>query len=147
MALVMLVIEEYSMNFKDREVQTLLMVTIRICTIGRTNAFYRIRENLLADIECSPTCSGIREDHRLELKTLALNLRMECVDIPGFQYWLVVLAGHYVCYVRESPSSPLFFLPLADLPGKGRSALYVLLTSPFLFLIYSLCSFLERGHH
>src|SRR6266404_8972278 len=125
----MLVIEEYSMNFKDREVQTLLMVTIRICTIGRTNAFYNIRKDLVANIERSPTCSGIRQNHGLELKTLALNFRMEGVDIPGFRYWLIVLAVHHVCSVRESTSSPLFFLPLTDLLGKGRGALYILLTS------------------
>lgn len=138
----MLVIEEYSMDFKDREVQTLLMVTIRICTIGRTDAFYRIRENLLVNIECLPTCSGIRQDHGLEMKALALNLRMEGVNIRSFQYWLVVLTIHHVRCVRESTSSPLFFLPLADLLGKVRGALYVLLTSPFLLLVCFLCFFL-----
>jgi len=58
--LVMLVIEEYSMNFKDRDFHSLLMVTIRICTISHTNTFCGIRESLSVEIEYSRTCSGIR---------------------------------------------------------------------------------------
>lgn len=142
MALVMLVIEEHSMNLKDREFKPLLMVTIRICTIGRTNTFYGTHETLLVGIGCSRTCSGIRQGDGLELKALDFDLRSEGVDIPGFQDWFVVLAVHYVCYVRESSASSLLFFPLADLSGKGCGALYVLLASPFLLLIYSLCCFL-----
>jgi hypothetical protein len=138
----MWMIEEYSMNFKDREFQALLMVTVRFCTIGRTNTFYGIRENPLVEIECSQTCSGIRQDHGREPKALKLDLRIEGMNIPGLQYWFVVLIVYYVCCVREGTSSSFLLFPLADLPGKVRGALYVLLASPFLLFIFSLCRLL-----
>lgn len=135
------------MHFKDRNFQTLLAVTIGICTIGRTDTLYGICENQSVGLGCSHTCSGIRQYHRRELETKALDLRIEGVEIPGFKYLLVVLAVHYVCYVRESTSSSLLFLPLSDLPGKVRGALYVLPTFPFLLLVYPVCFFLPRHSH